>query len=304
MAVITLGMNSYFAVRRWPQPEEWLRIIRQELDMTIAQIALDILDPRISEPARSMLVRRTREAAEKHGVYIHSLLTAGISGHMSLLMGPELGVRMDDLHWFEGAIEMAGELSAAAVGGIMGAMSMKDFFNESRKRYLLDFFKEALHHLGHLGRQKGLQYLILEPSPVRREPPAVIDDALRLYDYFNQDAPLPIRMLMDLGHACSVGASGTDLDPYIWIERIGKLCPVIHLQQTDGKGDRHWPFTPEYNRKGIIIAEKVLEAIEKAGMKEVCLIFEISQTFEEDEEQVLDDLKASVEYWRKALAQR
>ena len=90
-------------------------------------------------------------------------------------------------------------------------------------------------------------------------------------------------------------ANGDDLDPW-------KLCPIIHLQQTDGKGDRHWPFTDQFNKIGIIQPKKVLDAIAAAGIDSMYLELEIIAAFEARQDQVLEDLKASVDYRRKAFA--
>jgi len=62
----------------------------------------------------------------------------------------------------------------------------------------------------------------------------------------------------------------------------------------------HWPFTSQYNKEGIITPPKVMEAIEASGAKEVFLLFEFSHRERYPAEyQVIDDLKESVEYWRK-----
>ena len=33
---------------------------------------------------------------------------------------------------------------------------------------------------------------------------------------------------------------------------FGASAAVVHIQQTDGTADWHWPITPEYNAKGVI----------------------------------------------------
>ncbi len=76
---------------------------------------------------------------------------------------------------------------------------------------------------------------------------------------------------------------------------------MIHVQQTDGKMDRHWPFTRQFNQQGIIHPQKALEAIEQSGAREAILMLEIIHPFETEETQVLDDLKETVEYWKKYL---
>jgi sugar phosphate isomerase/epimerase len=302
MAELELGINNYFAVKRWPEPEEWLRIVRNDLGLTVAQFDLDLLDPHTIEPVRAAETQRIRDAASKAGVRIQSVLTGGVGYHLSLLLHPDQGMRVSAQDWFQNAARMAGAFGADGVGGPLGAVSTKDFANEDRKRHLLASLRESLHAIGAVARQAGVSYLIWEANPIRREWPATMADAERMYEFVNDAAPLPIRLLIDVGHACNFEARGDDLDPYAWIRKLGRLSPIIHLQQTDGKGDRHWPFTEEFNRVGIIEPKKVLDAVAASGADHVFLELEIIPSFEAREEQVLSDLKASVAYWRKVVA--
>jgi hypothetical protein len=65
---------------------------------------------------------------------------------------------------------------------------------------------------------------------------------------------------------------------------------------------QHWPFTDEYNRKGTIQAEKVVQAIEDSGVEEILCAFEINhKAFYPIEDQVIDDIRKSVAYWRKYI---
>lgn len=53
-------------------------------------------------------------------------------------------------------------------------------------------------------------------------------------------------------------ASSRDGSVHEWLSALGCYSPIIHLQQSDGKGSPHWPFSSEYNEKGIIKGEAVL----------------------------------------------
>ena len=79
-------------------------------------------------------------------------------------------------------------------------------------------------------------------------------------------------------------------------------APAVQLQQSDATGDHHWPFTPEANRRGRVEARRVLEALEASGATDVALILEVIHPFEADDDQVIDDLRKSVDYWRSALS--
>jgi sugar phosphate isomerase/epimerase len=169
---------------------------------------------------------------------------------------------------------------------------MWDIQNKERTEYLTASLMDSLHHLAELAKGGGLKYLLWEPMPVPRERPCAIDQAKALYERANRGAAVPIFYCIDWGHQCTYSATGRDRDPYSWIRELAPLSPVMHVQQTDGKMDRHWPFTRQFNQ---------LEAIEQSGAREAILMLEIIHPFETKETQVLDDLKETVEYWKKYL---
>ena len=79
---------------------------------------------------------------------------------------------------------------------------------------------------------------------------------------------------------------------------------MIHLQQSDRTGDHHWPFTPEYNKLGLVRANDVIDALRSWPQEaDVYLFLEAIHPFEADDDLVLDDLRQSIAYWREALAQ-
>ena len=180
---------------------------------------------------------------------------------------------------------------------------MVDYLNDRRREFLINAVTNSLIRLSSIAKDKGLKMLLWEPMPVVREPPHTIDQAKKLLNIVNSESDLPIRLCIDLGHACAWRVDRKeDLDPYAWLRELGAFSPVVHVQQTDGRADRHWPFTEEYNKRGIIKPDKVLDAIEDSGAKEVLLVLEIIHPFEEREEKVLRDIKESVEYWKKYIS--
>ncbi|MGI6238349.1 MAG: TIM barrel protein [Christensenellales bacterium] len=72
-------------------------------------------------------------------------------------------------------------------------------------------------------------------------------------------------VLDDIAQNPQLFADGAeDGDPYAWLSRFGCYSPIIHMQQTDNTASAHRPFTPQYNKTGIIDIKKVLRAIQES----------------------------------------
>ncbi len=299
---IHLGINNCFAVKRWPEPKAWAKIVRETLGLGLVQFSWDLLDPRTGESARREIVKETLEAVEKFDLQVSSTFT-GLGAYSSnLLLHPNQAMRKNALTWYEQAIELSARLGAKSTGGHFGAFSCEDYADSQRRIYLEDSLIEGMAHLSTVAKRNGLEQLLWEPMPLLRESPATIEDAERLHEKVNRNAAVPINYCLDLGHQCTAGVPAKDRDPYEWLMRIGPLCPYIHLQQTDGEADHHWPFNEEYNSAGIIYPDKVIESLDKSGAQEVRLIFEIIHPFEAVEDRVLADLESSIGYWKKFVS--
>jgi len=295
----TLGINTCFAVKRWPRPDDWAPIVRDRLGLTLVQHSLDLVDLSVPSDASA---EGLRFAVDRHGLELHSTFTGLAAYSANLLLDP-----VDERHdaarrWFEAVIAFSEHAGGRATGGHVGAFAVADWLDPDRRASLWRRLSDDLLRLAARARSAGLEYLVVENLAAAREPStmAMIEDLLSEGD----DDHVPIRLCLDVGHMCVPGTSGDDRDPYAWLRRFARRAPIVQLQQSDADGDHHWPFTPERNLEGRIDAEHVLDALEAGGAGDVALVLEVIPPFEQDDDAVLDDLVASVDYWREALARR
>jgi sugar phosphate isomerase/epimerase len=61
---------------------------------------------------------------------------------------------------------------------------------------------------------------------------------LALVDSFKSDF---VKMSLDVGHAMIMHRTGGGPTPDQWVAAAGNRLGHIHLQDTDGLDDRHWP---------------------------------------------------------------
>lgn len=303
MTKLILGVNNCWAVKRFVKPEEWIEITATRFDLKVVQFSFDLLDPRTKLDVRDAIIAEILDVAREYGVEIHSAFTGLAAYSFNLLMHPHPGLRADALDWYEKAIDMASKMNVVAVGGHVAAMTWSDYKDEKRRNLLISYLVESLKYLSIVAKSKGLRIFLWEPMPIVREPPCTIVEAKKLLEEVNKgNKGVPVKYCIDLGHACCPWVKDKEsLNPYKWLEELGKDSPCIHIQQTDGKADRHWPFTEEYNKVGIIKPEKVIEALEKSGSKENYLFLEIIHPFEYKEDKVIEEIEISVKYWKEYL---
>ncbi|HDI75560.1 MAG: xylose isomerase [Thermoprotei archaeon] len=303
MAKIVLGVNNCWAVKRFVEPESWIEITATKFDIKYVQFSFDLLDPRTPIEIAKDYIDRCKDLLKEYGVEIHSTFTGLAAYSFNLLLHPDPLLRLDALDWYCRAIEVTSLMGVKATGGHIGAMSMRDYENEDRRKLLLEILIEEVAGLTAHAKTRGLNMILWEPMPISREPPSSIEEAETIIDKVNKIAKVPVKLCIDVGHACNPKASSTkDLDPYEWLRSLAKYTPCLHIQQTDGKADRHWPFTEEYNKIGIIKPDKVIHALEEGGAEEVYLFLEIIHPFEAREETVLSDIIKSVKYWKDYLS--
>ena len=299
---VRLGIATTFAVKRWPRPADWAPIIRGRLGVRLVQHTLDLVEPPLgvgSVVTRSGAVRR---AIAEHDLEIHSTITGRAAAARCLLLHPDPEVRTEARLSFHRAIAFTERVGGIATGGHLGALASVDADDDEATAARWRDVRAALTSLAIDARRAGLEYLVVENRPSAREAStmAVVRDLLRDGD----DLHAPVRACLDLGHMWVAGASGDDLDPYAWLRAFARVAPIVQVQQSDASADRHWPFTDEWNRLGRIHADPVLDALGEGGAEDVVLMLEVHPPSAQDDAGVIDDLVASVGYWREALARR
>lgn len=294
---LELGINNCFAVKRWPRPIDWAPIVRDRLHLTLVEHSLDLVDlDRASEAAD------VRSVAADFGLEVRSVFTGLAAYSSNLLLAPDAPARESARAFFEKAGTFAGQVGAVAVGGHVGAFSVADWSNSNARAERWRGLQFELRDLASVVHARGLSSILVENLAAAREPStmSMVRDLVTEPE-LNRAA---VRLALDLGHMCAPGTTGADRDPYAWLREMSPLAFEIQLQQSDADGDHHWPFTREANARGRIDADLVIDALGESGVETLPLVLEMIPAFEQEDSAVLDDLAASVDYWREALARR
>jgi sugar phosphate isomerase/epimerase len=297
MPSLTFGLNTCYAVKRWPEPAAWCGIAR-DLGVQHVQFSFDLLDPLLNGDPSTYAA--TRQACDDHGITIDSTFTGLIGYSQNSLSHPSSHIRERAYDWFVAAIDATALLGARGLGGHIGAVSVRQYDDPSTRAAAVEGTVAAVRRLAEHAASRGLEFLTWEAMPVAREYPSRLDETEELVERLAGTA-VPVELCLDLGHMCAHGNEGADRDPFAWLERLGAHTRSVHLQQTDGKMDRHWPFTPEFNAQGIVRADHVIDLVSAFDRDEVELMLEPMFAFEAPDDEVAAAVGASVDFWRPAL---
>lgn len=297
---VQLGINTCFAVKRWPRPVDWARVVRDDLGLDLVELSLDLLEGFETASGRQRVADANRAALSGAGLRAVGTFTGLNAYSHNLLLHPDPLGRAEALAWYESVIDLAAALGLAGAGGHVGAFSAPDWSDPAGRAERWAGLKAGLARLSAHARQAGLEYFLVENLVPVREPAtmAQVADLLTAGDADH----VPVGLCVDVGHMCVPGTSGPDRDPYAWLARFGAELLEVQLQQSDAEGDHHWPFTAERNRQGRIEAGRVLETLAASGARDVTLILEMIPSWEQPDDELRADLVASADYWRTAVA--
>ncbi len=292
---LKLGMNLGFAINKYVEPEVWSRLVAEEMGVRNVQLVADLLNVFLPDDYVLRQVERINASTQRYGLNVTSTFTSAFT-RVNHFMHPDAEARRIWLEWFKKFAKASAALGARSTGSHFGILTFTDFDDVKRREFVIEEALKLWKELSWYCRDLGMDYLTFEPMSIPREMANTVEDTKELLERLNDGAGLPFKVCLDVGHA----PHPDDRDPYRWVRELGRVSPIIHIQQTELNHSRHWPFTEEYNALGIIHGEKLLEAIEQSGAEEAELVFELSHREAWSTEfRIVQDHKESVDYWRQ-----
>lgn len=290
---LNLGVNLGFAINKYFEPEVWPKVVR-EMGVDRVQFVADCLNPLMPKEWVDKQIDKTLIAMKENDVMVTSVFTSAFT-RINHLMHPDAEARKIYVQFFKRFFEMGARLGAKSGGSHFGIMTFTDYENIDRRNFLIDEGVKNWQEVSCYAEDCGFNFITFEPMSVEREMANTVDDSLYLMNRVNENAKVPMRLIIDIGHA----PHPDERDPYSWLEKAGKYSPIVHLQQAQLGKSMHWPFTKQYNELGIIEGDKVIESMKKGGATECELILELSHREHRDTEPlIIPDHRESIDYWK------
>ena len=296
--IIRLGINTGFALNRFTTPKEWIPLITQTFGLKVIQFTADLLNPSLPDEIIKHTTQQIQELSSEFGLEIKYTFTSAFT-RVNHLAHPDPVYRKYWVDWFCKFVDISKALGAESMGSHFGILTVRDYQDPKIREERFEQIVAGWHKIAEHAAQAGLEYLMWEPMSIGREIGQTIAETQRVHSIVNDGIALPMKLCLDVDHGDISSANPDDTDPYAWIREFAHESPIIHLKQTLLDKGGHWPFIKEKNQHGKITPERLLSALEQAGVEEVTLLLELSfREREPYESRVIDDIIASVEYWR------
>lgn len=298
---LRLGINTGFAINRFPLPEEWIPVVADELGLDTVQFTADLLNPFLPDGLVAREAEKIRGLCDKYGIWVQTTFTSAFT-RVNHLMHPNPELQRVWLAWFKKFLKLSRDLGAEGAGSHFGIMSVPDNANPAIREQRINEAVANWRELAAYGAEIGLDYLLFEPMSIPRECGETIAATRDLLDRCGKDFAIPMRLCLDVDHGDLESTDPSDTDPHAWIRAFGTVSPCIHIKQSLLDKGGHYPFTEEYNSRGKIVPETILSTMDAAGVQRCTLLLEISHRERWPAEyRVVPDLKASVAHWRPAV---
>ena len=298
---INLGVHLGFAINRYPETSEWAKLISEELGVKQVKFVSDLLQPNYPDNTIEKEIIKIKETCKTYDIKLCHTFT---SPRWNFFGNPNEDFRVYWLWWFKKFALISKKLGAKSTGSLLGIYSVYDY--KKRKEYILNEIIKNWYILAEYAEEIGLEYLTWEPMSIPRELGEGIKETQLLMELLNNSKSppaIPILLCLDVDHGDRGSNNPDDTNPYEWIRLFGKQSPTVDLKQVTKNLFGHKPFTPEYNKVGLINPEELIKAFEESGAEETTLFLELS--FRERypyDNNVISDLKTSVDYWKNYIS--
>ncbi|SFC40604.1 TIM barrel protein [Tropicimonas isoalkanivorans] len=295
---LTLSLNTNPLVNRFAEPDDLIDAIARDIRLRDIQLTHEFINPSWPAPVIRRLTRDTGAALERTGARVTSGMT-GPYGRLNHFGHPDRDVRRYYVDWFKTFADIIGDLGGVSVGTQFAIFTFKDFDDPARREELIKIAIDCWAEVAEHAKAAGLEYVFWEPMSVGREFGDTIASCMALQDRLTAaDLAIPMWMMADIDHGDVTSDTPEDYDPYAWARAVPKVSPIIHIKQSLMDKGGHRPFTAEFNARGRIQPEPLLDAFAKGGAteNEICLELSFKER-EPNDREVVPQIAESVRFW-------
>lgn len=238
---VKLALDGGVFAGRYEAPQSWMRLTR-EAGFACQEFCTNQLDPLLGgddvscrEAAQSAV-----EAARAEGVELCGVWSGRGCDRLPGLCHSDAIVRQRCVEWVVGAIDLAMDLKAPILGGRFGRIPQEALaLDDHGLKQALRSFCDSIRELAGIGRDKGLQALLIEHGVMAGEAPWTLRQAEEMLIEANRKGrtcPIYLRSEVEVGGLGPGVCADPEGDGRSWLEALGAYTPVVRIRARPGVG--------------------------------------------------------------------
>lgn len=293
-----IGLCLSFCNKRWKNPQALAEFV-DSLGVRLVQFSWDLVNPWWEEEIRDELAKEYAEAFRHRQIEITVSFSGMAAYAYSSLLSEDERVRKMGMNYLKRAVDMTAAMGIPAMGTPAGCMESLEGTQEIRWEFpnigrgkVMQRLVDELIFLSRYASEKGLKQLYLEPTPVQSEIPCTALEAKTLMEQLSGKTQIPVGLVLDWGHILCPSFNGEPADMNYWFSACKGYVGACHIQQCDGKMDRHWGFASQ----GIVTPEMIRSVLENPDASGIIHYLEYCPAFETPGDEVVKEIRDSVKY--------
>ena len=200
---IHIGIDNCFALKRWAEPAEWTRVIR-ELGMRYIECVPDLeAEPLLTPDSyRKDWIEKVCEAQAKEGVQTVMMYSNNTTYDTIGFAHPDKRVRDNIVDkWFENFCQLASGIGAD-IGYFVHGLPEKILFDPKERLAAQDNVVDCMARLNRIAEKYGIDKVALEQMYTPHQPPFTIDTMIKLMQTVQKQSGKSLYVTEDVGHHC------------------------------------------------------------------------------------------------------
>jgi len=104
-----LSVNTGFLVNRYTDPDQWVKVVADEIGINSVQFTADLINPSLPDELISRQVDKTKDALERYSVSVKSAFTGAFT-RLNNLTHPDVHFREYYQNWFYKFVDISANL--------------------------------------------------------------------------------------------------------------------------------------------------------------------------------------------------
>ena len=130
-----LSVNTGFLVNRYTDPDQWVKLVANFININKVQFTADLINPSLPESLIKKKVHETKTCLDDNGVEVTSSFTGAFT-RLNNLTHPDQDFREYYVDWFKKFADITADLDSKYLGSHFAILTQQDLEDSDRRKFL------------------------------------------------------------------------------------------------------------------------------------------------------------------------